>query len=496
MKQFVALARVSSREQEREGFSLEVQEDALKRYAEAHDGKIIKLFKIAETASKTDERKAFRELIAFAKKNAPGLDGLLFYKVDRAARNLFDYVELERLESEYGVPFISVSQPTDSNPAGRMMRRTLANMASFYTEQQSVDVCEGLQRRIQEGWFVGKAPYGYRNVRKNGRSIVEIDAEAGPQVRRIFELFAYHNLTLDSLSAKLNDEGRRFRASFPKFPRSSLHAILKDRAYIGELEFRGQWHPGKHEPLTDRATWDRVQALLGGHVYQSHEMTYAGECIVCGHCGHPITGEKKTKKLKSGDRHYIYYRCTYYNVAGHPRSRVTEADIDHQVLAIFDKMRIENEEVREWVRAVLRSQTKDSQADSLAQRAEIQRQMTLAVGQQNRLVDMRINREIDADIFAGKQTEARDRIASLKLQLDVVDRSNDEMCDLAVKVFELSQALRQKWLTADYATKRRILEIVFLNCRLDDVTLVPTIRKPFDVLVEGLLVQSSRGDRI
>ena len=25
-----------------------------------------------------------------------------FYKVDRAARNLFDYVELERLESEYG----------------------------------------------------------------------------------------------------------------------------------------------------------------------------------------------------------------------------------------------------------------------------------------------------------------------------------------------------------------------------------------------------------
>jgi hypothetical protein len=29
--------------------------------------------------------------------------------VDRAARNLFDYVELERLESEYDLPFISVS---------------------------------------------------------------------------------------------------------------------------------------------------------------------------------------------------------------------------------------------------------------------------------------------------------------------------------------------------------------------------------------------------
>jgi len=110
---------------------------------------------------------------------------------------------------------------------------------------------------------------------------------------------------------------------------------------------------------------------------------------------------------------------------------VTEADLDRQVLAVFDKMRIESEEIRDWVRAVLQSQTKDAQADSLAERVEVQRQMTLAVNQQNRFVDMRINREIDADIFAGKQTELRDRIASLKLQLDVVDRSHDEMCDLA-----------------------------------------------------------------
>ncbi len=59
-----------------------IPEDALKRHAEAHDGKIVKLFKIAETARKGEERKSFRELMAYAKKNAPGLDGLLFYKVD------------------------------------------------------------------------------------------------------------------------------------------------------------------------------------------------------------------------------------------------------------------------------------------------------------------------------------------------------------------------------------------------------------------------------
>ncbi|MBL8880923.1 MAG: recombinase family protein, partial [Phycisphaerales bacterium] len=186
MKRFVALARVSSREQEREGFSLAVQEEALRRYASNAGGEIVRFFSIAETASKSQERRTFKELIAYAKKHAIELDGLLFYKVDRAARNLTDYVELERLESEYGLPFISVSQPTDNNPAGRMMRRTLANMASFYTEQQSVDVREGHARRVREGWFVGKAPYGYRNIRKDGRGIVEVDAPAAANVRRIF----------------------------------------------------------------------------------------------------------------------------------------------------------------------------------------------------------------------------------------------------------------------------------------------------------------------
>jgi site-specific DNA recombinase len=49
---------------------------------------------------------------------------------------------------------------------------------------------------------------------------------------------------------------------------------------------------------------------------------------------------------------------------------------------------------------------------------------------------------------------------------------------------------------ASYAAKRRILEIVFLNCRLEDANLVPTMRKLFDVLVEGLLQKDSRGDWI
>lgn len=388
-------------------------------------------------------------MIAYAKKHCAELDGLLFYKVDRASRNLFDYVELERLESEYGVPFISVSQPTDDSPAGRMMRRQLANMASYYTEQQSVDVREGLARRVREGWFVGKSPYGYRNVRVNGRGIVEIDSVAATIVRQIFQLYAHQNLTLDGLVERLRNEGVTYRSYQPYFNRSTVHSILRDRCYIGDIEFRGQWYPGKHQPLVDRDTWDRVQALLGGHVYQSHELTYAGDLIQCGHCGHPLTGERKVKRSGRGERVYLYYRCTYYNVPGHPRTRVTEADLDRQVLASFDKIRIENADVRDWFREVLRCQTKDAQAESLAQRAELQRQESLLITQQDRLLNLRIDDQIDETTFAKKNTELRDRVARIKLQLDVLDRSHDETAELAAKVFELSQTLRQQWLTAD-----------------------------------------------
>ncbi len=123
-------------------------------------------------------------------------------------------------------------------------------------------------------------------------------------------------------------------------------------------------------------------------------------------------------------------------------------------------------------------------------------QLTLIQGQTDQLLNLRLLEEIGPDTFAAKNTELRDRAARLKLQADALDRGHDEDADIAIKAFELSQSLTSKWLTADYAAKRRILEIVCLNWRLEGVTLCPTIRKPFDVLAEGLIPAKSRGDWI
>ena len=82
----------------------------------------------------------------------------------------------------------------------------------------------------------------------------------------------------------------------------------------------------------------------------------------------------------------------------------------------------------------------------------------------------------------------------MKLEIDVADLGRHETIDIAVKAFELSQTLREKWFSADYSAKRRILEITCLNWTLDGVSLVPTMRKPFDLLAKGLVSKDSRGD--
>ena len=83
----------------------------------------------------------------------------------------------------------------------------------------------------------------------------------------------------------------------------------------------------------------------------------------------------------------------------------------------------------------------------------------------------------------------------MKLQIDGADRSRHEIIDIAVKAFEHSQSLREKWFAADYAAKRRILEVICVNWTLDGASLVPKMRKPFDRLAEGLVSNNSRGDR-
>jgi hypothetical protein len=253
----------------------------------------------------------------------------------------------------------------------------------------------------------------YRNIRVEGRSIVVVDGAAAKKVNLLFHLIAYENLTIDDLLDRLAKVGNSYRPSTLRFPRIKLHAILRDRAYIGEVTHRGEWFQGKHEPVIERDVWNRVQASLGNKVYRSNEHTYAGSLIVCGHCGHFITGEQVTKKTKAGENKHNYYRCTKYASKGHPRIRLREADLDEQVMQLFESIRIKDDSLRKWFGMVLRSKTRDDQEHCKAEREDLQRQPSSIVEQQDRLLNLRLLEEIDATTFATKQRELRGREADI-----------------------------------------------------------------------------------
>jgi len=497
---YAALARVSSREQEREGFSLDVQEDALKRYAQRQGGEIVQLYRIAETASRTDERKTFKELLAYVRQNKAKLDGVLFYKVDRAARNLFDYVEIERLEFDHGVPVIYVAQPTENSPAGRMQRRILSNMASFYTEQQSLDVREGMQRRVEAGWFIGKAPFGYKNVRIDGRSLIEVDEHKAAVVRYLYSAYASGAYTLDSLLHHLKSD-RADLVGVQRLSRSGLHRILCDRAYLGEVPHHGTWHAGKHAPLVALDLWERVQSRLGGRVYKTLDLPWAGQLITCRDCGRPITGERKSKQTKQGEAFYTYYRCTRYTAPGHDRWRVKEQSIDAQFQTMLASMKLPDPKVADWFREVIDARAKARAKEQSTAREQHKAKLVTLQRQAARLLEMRMNDEIDAATFKAKHADlnaSMHRITQVQQAAAGTEGKggSGDLASKALQAFELSQTLGETWLSASPKQKRHIIEKVCLNCTLDSATLSATMRKPFDVLVKGLNSQNGRGERI
>ena len=94
----VIYTRVSSREQEQEGFSLDAQTKLLRAYAERNGFEVIRAFEDVETA-KTAGRKQFGEMVTYLRR-AGTCRVLLVEKTDRLYRNFKDAVTVEELKIE------------------------------------------------------------------------------------------------------------------------------------------------------------------------------------------------------------------------------------------------------------------------------------------------------------------------------------------------------------------------------------------------------------
>jgi DNA invertase Pin-like site-specific DNA recombinase len=129
--QAVIYVRVSSMEQEKEGFSIPAQLKLLKEYAVANGFTVAQEYVDVETAKQTG-RAAFGEMVAYLKSH-PSIRVMLVEKTDRLYRNLKDWVTMDDLDVEMHFPKegVVLSRESRSSEKGKAMATIPATMPAM-----------------------------------------------------------------------------------------------------------------------------------------------------------------------------------------------------------------------------------------------------------------------------------------------------------------------------------------------------------------------------
>src|SRR6266702_2334034 len=158
----VLYARVSSKEQDREGFSIPAQLRLMRTYAEIAAIAVTREFTDLETAKQTG-RIGFTEMLKFLKQN-PTCRVLLVEKTDRLYRNLKDWVTLDELDLEIHFVKENVVLSRDSRSSEKLMHGIKVLMAKNYVDNLSEETRKGMLEKAEQGIWPSFAPLGYRNI--------------------------------------------------------------------------------------------------------------------------------------------------------------------------------------------------------------------------------------------------------------------------------------------------------------------------------------------
>ena len=302
----VKYGRVSSKEQEKEGFSIPAQWKLLDQYAKAEGLRVAREFVDVETAKKPG-RSGFDDMVKFLKRSS-SVRVLLVEKTDRLYRNLKDYVTIDELDLETHFVKESVVLSKDSRSSEKFMHGIKVLMAKNYIDNLSEETKKGMLEKAEQAIYPSFAPLGYRNVMgPNGKRIIEPDPDVAPIIVQIFEWYATGQCSIADITERVRQAGLVSRGPRKPISKSNINNVLRKRIYTGDLDWNGKTYRGSHQPLIPTGIFDRVQEILDGR-YTSrqkvakHEFAFSG-LVNCGHCGCALVAEKKKGK-------YVYYHCT------------------------------------------------------------------------------------------------------------------------------------------------------------------------------------------
>ena len=172
-------ARVSSDRQDVD-LSISAQLKALREYTVRNGYTVVREFVDEAETGRSSMRPAFREMISLARRPQKPFDLILVWKYSRFARSREDSIVYKAMLRKNGVQVVSINEPFDDTPTGRLLEAIIESLDEFYSDNVGEEVTRGRRESASRGFYLsGKPPYGYKKVRvKDGtkdRTRLELD---------------------------------------------------------------------------------------------------------------------------------------------------------------------------------------------------------------------------------------------------------------------------------------------------------------------------------
>lgn len=344
-KKCILYCRVSSKEQEEKGYSLEAQEKLLKDYASRNDFSIVKTYKISESASGKLIRKTFSEMLVYTKKNKLNL--ILVEKIDRLTRNLRDAAIISdwiNEDEKHEIHFVKENFVVNRNTRAHenLVWDMKVAIARFYTNNLSEEVKKGQKAKLESGWMPQRPCLGYKTIGDKGHKTQIIDEKIAPLIRQAFELYASGNYSLNFLAEVMFDEGLK-APSGKMLAKNTLHSMLTNPFYTGQIIWNKKVYPGNHEPIVSQELFDKVQLKikrkLSATQFKKHLFIFKGN-IRCAECGGIISWSQR--------KGHIYGTCNHYRSCSQ-NTRVREQDIIDQLMVYLKQMQAVTPDLIDWL---------------------------------------------------------------------------------------------------------------------------------------------------
>lgn len=321
MKNGACYIRVSTDRQDE--LSPDAQKRLLLDYARENDIIVTEdsiYWEIGISGRKTDNRPAFRQMIATAKSPEHPYDMILVWKFSRFARNQEESIVYKSLLKKSSVEVVSVSEPLPDGIMGGLIERILEWMDEYYSIRLSGEVMRGMTEKALRGGYQANPPLGYDREKDQAPTVNEAEAAI---VRMIFHMFTEEHMSLTAIAKRLN-LGKYPTKRGAHWNVTHLRYLLGNPFYIGKVRWNytnggkgsfkkdpSEWiiADGIHEPLIDEETFHKSEELLKkssaagwihGHMPSKH---WISGMLRCGSCGGPMTYSSETKRNKAA------YRC-------------------------------------------------------------------------------------------------------------------------------------------------------------------------------------------